>query len=66
MFSNRLQFDVKVLNSFSLKKKSKVNGPLMISFDQILSCHVEKKTLYSALLISVKSVNPYTSEVHVF
>lgn len=33
MFSNRLQFEVKVLNSFSLKKKSKINGPVRIGFD---------------------------------
>ncbi len=49
-----------------MKKKSKVNGPVKISFDSILSCHVEKKTLYNAFYVSVKSDNPSTNEVHVF
>ena len=66
MFSNRLQFEVKILNNFSLKKKSKVIGPVKISFNQILSCHVEKKTLYTAMLVSIKSENPFDNEVHVF
>ena len=66
MFSNRLQFEVKILNNFSLKKKSKVNGPVKISYDSILDCHVEKKTLYNSLYVSIKSNNPFTNEIHVF